>query len=324
MDTLVKKALAWCEAHVNPFTQLLHYSPQGDVAVPFVENAYYALALLRSHQLEKGQKAKWLLGRLFAYQCENGAFPPYTHDFPHGSVRDEMRAPLMAIKERYGGMMGGRLDEALKRLGGETPPRMEIVGADYQTSTGAYIGNPDGVVQEGFEPQLTTGELLVNPDAARPDSQATLRTLLYDLPDAKLCDDEVAFNNGRWVWGDHSRIHTLSLEGFAGKMSCEQNLIRLELGEEAEREVELFLDLHECEISVNGERSTTFRLGDEVTIGRIALTFSLVEGEGTFMGHLARGNRPSQVLKDGTYDNVIFLRTLRRGPATLACRWRIP
>jgi hypothetical protein len=328
VETLVKRALSWCEAHVNPFTQLLHYSPHGDVAVPFVENAYYALALLRSHQVDNGQKAKWLLGRLFAFQAVDGAFPPYMHDFPYGSVRDEIRAPLKAMADKYGRIVGPRLNEVLARLGGEVPPAPQIIGADYQASTGAYIGSPEGLVQEGFEPQLTVGELLVNPEAARPNSALTLRTLLYDPPEVELSPEQVAFNSGRWVWGDAERIHTLSLEGFAGKMTCEGNTIRLELGEEAEREVELFLDLHECDIRINGEQATTFQLGDEVGIRSgevtIALNFELVEGEGMFMGHLARGNRPSQVLKEGTYDTTIFLRTLRRGSSTLALRWRIP
>ena len=297
----MRRALSWCEAHVNPFTQLLHYSPKGNAAVPFVENAYYALALFRSHQLEKGQKAKWLLGRLFAYQCENGAFPPYMHDWPHGSVRDEMRAPLVAIAERYGSIVGPRLDEVLKRLGGEPLSPPDLDGSHYQASTGAYIG---GVAQEGFEPQLTVGELLINPNAARPDSAETLRTLLYEPPEVELLQDRVAYCDDRWVWGDAERIHTAQLV-----------------------KNELFVDLHDCDIRVNGERATTFQLGDEVTIrsGDVTLAFTFhVDGEGDFMGHIARGNRPSQVLQEGTYDHLIFVRQLRGAPATPECRWRIP
>ncbi len=301
METLVKRALAWCEQHVNPFTQLLHYSPQGNAAVPFVENAYYALALLRCHQLEKGQKAKWLLGRLFAYQAENGAFPSYMHDWPHGHVRDEMRAPLEAIAERYGSIVGPRLTEALARLDGEPLPPVDLDGSHYQAATGAYIR---GTVQEGFEPQLTAGELLINPDAKRPDSAATLRTLLYDSPEVELLQERVAYHDGRWVWGDAERIHTAQLV-----------------------ENELFVDLHECDIRVNGERATTFQLGDEVTVrsGEVTLAFTWnVKGEGDFMGHIARGNRSSQVLTEGTYDHLIFVRQLRGEPTTPECRWRIP
>lgn len=99
---------------------------------------------------------------------------------------------------------------------------------------------------------------------------------------------------------------------------------------EKSREIVLAIDRFPgVDISVNGSRSTTFRLGDTVAVrvgnqGFLA-KFTLEEGEGQFLGHIMLGNRRSQLaLKNGNrfnaYDWLIFLRTLRRGGA---CRIKV-
>ena len=73
-------------------------------------------------------------------------------------------------------------------------------------------------------------------------------------------------------------------------------------------------------LRVNGAKATLFRLGDRVEIrGSVNcdLTFTLLEGEGTFMGHIMPGNRPSQQAVSSTnspeaYDWMVFLRTVKR------------
>lgn len=80
---------------------------------------------------------------------------------------------------------------------------------------------------------------------------------------------------------------------------------------------------------VNGSKSNTFKLGDEVTLKfkehTITTTFDLIQGDGRFIGHVMPGNRASQLaLKNGNrfnaYDWQLFLRTLSRsGP----CRIRV-
>jgi hypothetical protein len=76
----------------------------------------------------------------------------------------------------------------------------------------------------------------------------------------------------------------------------------------------------ETEIFINGQKGTTFWLGDLVEIRVpekiIELKFDLVEGVGDFCGHIFRANRPSQVCKGHeAYDWQIGLRTLRRSPS---------
>ena len=59
-----------------------------------------------------------------------------------------------------------------------------------------------------------------------------------------------------------------------------------------------------------------FRLNETVTLKfektTLALKFTLHSGEGDFVGQVAHGNRPNQVLKGEAFDQILSLRTLRR------------
>lgn len=102
--------------------------------------------------------------------------------------------------------------------------------------------------------------------------------------------------------------------------------------EHKEEKRELVLSLtrdKEVSLMVNRKRSNTFKCGDAITIHyqkrSIRLMFSLLEGEGRFIGHIMPGNRASQLaLKNGNrfnaYDWQFFLRTLSR---TSHCRIRL-
>lgn len=76
------------------------------------------------------------------------------------------------------------------------------------------------------------------------------------------------------------------------------------------REIELFFNLG---IPYTG---STFRLNEPLVIAfktvNVTLKFALLQGTGDFIGHRARGNRPAQLLKTGVYDEMLYLRTLRR------------
>lgn len=74
----------------------------------------------------------------------------------------------------------------------------------------------------------------------------------------------------------------------------------------------------------NSVKATVFSLGDKIVITSsnttLELTFSLSSGSGTFMGHIAKANRPSQTYKCPkdpytVYDWKLFLRTIRRSSA---------
>lgn len=138
----------------------------------------------------------------------------------------------------------------------------------------------------------------------------------------------------RFVWGDLKKVHTLVYQAVDETTvsytfdEVSADLI-FHLGKEVEldsrerqREVSFYFDFHpEVKIRVEGKRSSTFELGQTVTIESegcvIALEFKCIEGKGQFLGHLMRGNRPSQLDVKGenrfkSYDWVLFVRSIRR------------
>lgn len=144
----------------------------------------------------------------------------------------------------------------------------------------------------------------------------------------------------RVIWGDPNHCHTLVAEGenvasWAFKETQQGVEFTAKLGSPSEdddreknREISLFCDLHEeLKFLVSGISSSTFKLGDEIELQskdfRARIKFDLIEGKGNFIGHLMRGNRPSQVSDKGVnrftaYDQQIYLRTLRRShPCTI-------
>lgn len=138
----------------------------------------------------------------------------------------------------------------------------------------------------------------------------------------------------RFVWGDLHRLHSLVCQGgHIEKVEyCQEDDsvvllfdLRDQLGEEEstpKREIEFFVDFHpDIQFHLNGYSATTFELGQIFQIlfkeYRLSIVFELIEGDGNFLGHVMRGNRPSQTEIKGdkrfqAYDWTFFLRTIRR------------
>jgi hypothetical protein len=138
----------------------------------------------------------------------------------------------------------------------------------------------------------------------------------------------------RFIWGDAHRGHSFVIQGGnIQKIVTQANPNAIEfmftLGEPVEfsdreksREVQLFFDMYEgTKFLVNDIPANTFNLNENVKGQLHKLTFEmkteLSKGEGQLMGHIMRGNRPSQIANKGSqrfqaYDWQLFLRTLRR------------
>lgn len=153
---------------------------------------------------------------------------------------------------------------------------------------------------------------------------------------------EKGFHPFKIIWGSPERIHSFVCQ----KGSCtptiqirdpfnidfifELNLPEASDEKEKNREIIFFLDAgEEQEFLVAGKRSSTFHIGETVSLSsaqmRLTLDFFLEEGEGKFLGHRMLGNRPSQLEAKGArrfhaYDWMIFLRTVQR---TQKCRIRV-
>lgn len=137
----------------------------------------------------------------------------------------------------------------------------------------------------------------------------------------------------RMSWGSRERLHSLICPKGRYHLNFEikENGVDLffTLPEDIDlenkkhcREVAFYSDL--CENDrwrVCDNVATTFQLGEQLSRKQSfctpSLKFILDFGEGSFFGHLTRGNRPSQVSCKGynhsnVFDSMIFLRTLCR------------
>lgn len=135
--------------------------------------------------------------------------------------------------------------------------------------------------------------------------------------------NQKGFHLFRHIWeGSENHLHTLACQ--ETKMTFQEGVFIYpeEIPDERDRmELSLYCDYHEgVSLCVNGEKSTVFRLGDQVTLKTpnktFRMTFKIEEGEGTFMGRISRGNRPAQIFqkKETSYDWRITIRTINRTP----------
>ncbi len=136
------------------------------------------------------------------------------------------------------------------------------------------------------------------------------------------------------VWGNMERVHTMAIQGGNSSLikaegkNCEIKL-EFSLSETVEvedrekcRDLILYFDVHEEMHFLNeGQKASTFRLQDTLVMQdafcKMSLTFSLLSGEGKFLGHQMLGNRLSQLSCKGNarfdaYDWLLFIRTLGR------------
>ena len=128
--------------------------------------------------------------------------------------------------------------------------------------------------------------------------------------------------------GHWQRLHSFVCQGGNyDKVKWAKDDAKIELifdlrSTQTQREIEFFIDFFPgIQFKFNGRSSSTFILGQAILVKlgdyALTLTFDVIEGEGDFLGHLMRGNRPSQIANQGenrfaAYDWTLFLRTIRR------------
>lgn len=141
------------------------------------------------------------------------------------------------------------------------------------------------------------------------------------------------FHPLRLIFEGKDRSHSFVFQGFKGTIDYKVDNNQVELicslppkfledDLDDREELSFFIDLHDDLIFlVESQKATTFTLGDHLVFSstnfQIKMNISLLSGDGDFIGHIMRGNRPSQLRAKGddkfsAYDLKIFLRTLRR------------
>lgn len=235
-------------------------------------------------------------------------------------------------------------------------PFWQEVQRHWHPGTLSYVGEGKQDHQQGFEPQATLLDLVMGLIYGKGSKRSMSETPhLFQaawLPlikteetfSAEPSSIQIAENPFRCHWGTPERVHTLVCQG--GNIRSKQvkrldnngveilfELDHLPDTEDKEklREIVFYLDYADAHaIRFNGHSSTTFQLQDPIEISsppfKALLQFEVVEGSGQWMGHLMRGNRPSQIAAKGanrfqSYDWQIILRTLRRSEnCKILCR----
>ncbi|MDE3045679.1 MAG: hypothetical protein KGJ02_03445 [Verrucomicrobiota bacterium] len=216
-------------------------------------------------------------------------------------------------------------------------PRTSFFHPDLQ----AYLGPTYGDAQDHFEPAATFLEWMTPSPRSVNDHPSqlqlsALQTLEFDPPDvpgwhliseetfaltvAPSSDANSAYEHAfRLLWGQE--LHSLVLPTNHATISSTgwETVVELPLEvDEDPFEVALYCDAR-LTYSIDGKKGTVFTFGQEISLGDFALTFTLLEGQGDFCGHVLRGNRPCQstAAQYESCDWKIGLRTLRR---STACR----
>ena len=218
-----------------------------------------------------------------------------------------------------------------------------------------YVGPASSEFQEKGEPEITLFDLFMASSLESPSKRLftperihleaalvfpfqgckekktnsdSLFSIPSFLPSSK--SQSQGFHLIRLLWGDENHIHSLVCQEkeFAFQTVEKGRYLfgyKEELPNEKDgMELNFFCDYHpEVQIFIEEKKGTVFQLGEKITIvtpsKTVTLSFSIKEGEGKFLGHISRSNRPSQIALKGpkdftSYDWRIGLRTLSRTP----------
>lgn len=299
------------------------------------------LALLRSRTAENVLEAKALLEKLFNFQV-GGRFPYYLHEYPECHVQPKLSSVVFFILKEYQPILGKK-NELEKLLIAPVMPKnlhlpeewaefliyCQITGESPQAAFQqwdpkllSFVGQQR---YEKGEPAVTLYDLFLGEWGGRystralQDHPAQLRGGLVYPGAMEIYQPESSFRYA--FWGDGYSTHSLVLEtkGEIGN----QTVFLSENEVHDEVEVAYFCSLPN-EILVDGKKATSFQLGQTIQIGKqIELEFT-ADGDGQYWGHLYRGNRSGQLIKDDAYDSVIALRTVKRSlSSTIKIRYRV-
>lgn len=116
-STLLDLAIACGRKRLSTQTEFLHHcynasDEEAHLPIPVLENLLFALALMRTKNMENMTEGRSIVERLLPFQLENGNFPIYLHEFPEGKDRfltAHLMIPLLWMKKHFGVVLGSEL-----------------------------------------------------------------------------------------------------------------------------------------------------------------------------------------------------------------------
>lgn len=339
----------------SPQTGFVHHSyenlEKSSETIPVYENFCFALALFRTKIAENVLEGKALLDRLFAFQTPEG-FPIYLHEYPQCKSRKlESKLSIVAqfLLKDFSAVLGEALRSKLELLvrpmektddWADLLIQSQLTGEDpapalqwWDSQALCFVGPQK---QDRGEPAVTLYDLIMGEwtgalsARALADHPIHLQASLIYPKTIQVMECSQLWS--RKFWGSGSPTHSALLYA-QGAVVEEGSTMIIDLPEKEvhdEMEISYYINRFPgAQFSVAGLKSTTFQLDEALCIesgGKIfEITFSLIEGEGRFWGHLHLGNRPGQIGCKGAdkheaFDWRIGLRTIER---TKPCKIKI-
>ena len=321
MEKSVELALRAGRLRQSPKTGFIH---EGDT-IPLLDNYAFALSLLRSRQVDFVLEAKALLEKLLPFGLST-----HLHEFPKESdsyLGRRLYPYLFWTLREFSSVLGEELRSSLQNRLSTLPkptlpdnPQTPQQWAEYlivcqldnldptaalrqwDPNFFAFVGPQS---QEKCEPAVTLYDLFM-PQLSRralEDHPVHIRaSIIRPWENLSFPSDH---KTSPYLWGSQKYTHSLSVP---------ENLTLPEKDVENEIELAFYLDAHsDHQITVEKQKATTFHLGEKLQVAHFEMCFEM-EGEGSFFGHISRGNRPGQLsaTKFDAYDWKIALRTVWR------------
>lgn len=237
------------------------------------------------------------------------------------------------------------IDPTLKRF-------LPYLASAVEPETLSYAGPPVNEYQAGLEPQPTLFDLYIatltgtTPKRLKVPTNQNLWAAAIEpvdhpfSPKGPSCNTHKVgtvpenFHKGahhfRYLWGTPDNVHSLVCQGGTLvdlQVEEKNHLLSFDMTlppstDEQERTIAFYCDYQPLTFEVNGKPSTTFTCEDTVILKTkertFTFTFSPTKG---LIGHIMRGNRPSQRSLNGSdryeaYDWTLFLRSVYREGST--------
>ncbi len=261
---------------------------------------------------ESTTRPNWARFRLDAFEGKMGSLPGNVYDWSEALIS-------LQIAEKRGASIEEPIREAFKL---------------WHPDLCLYIGPAARRNQEGHLPELTLFDLFMCQWQKRFSERtakiapihlhgALIRPLGFEVEQEKLPIPYVHFNNQDEcplfiAWDQHTFVMAKQqhqVEGHAEEIKIYPK----------EEEINFFFNHHsDHQIFVNGVKANTFRQNEIVEIKSKGLTmqFQFSAEDGAYMGHILRGNRPSQHHCKGenqfaAFDWQIAIRTVKPGMTPL-------
>ena len=359
-----EKSLSVFSKYLSIHTGFIHYCYEDERSrdtIPVFENLCYCLSLFRTSLVDNILLGREILAQIMRYQDADGNFPIYLHQFPKTFNVNRVMYPLYLLVKHFSKIIPQKLfDQLNHRLVLPQIPQSISNSRDagyvalnylcrdqsiqalkhlWDYDKNIYCGPLGNERQRGLDLDVTLFDIIMGQLEEKKCEHPIFMhaSLLFDTENSALPAEDIpplcrpkpagkGFHLFRKSWRDSCQIHTLvcqdkHLTYEDGQFFYPEQII----DDKVQSELNLYTEKSsEKNILVNGDRSTVFQLGDEITIvtktRKFICSFSLVNGEGEFIGRVSFGNRPSQVLPSATtgFDWRISLRTLRRkGPVTI-------